>query len=91
MQLQLLVITPLLEQNHQPAVPFEAKFAKPVLQWALRLARHLQLESELLFELWCLPWRRDLEKHGDQGSDFESRPSQIWEGNLHTEYHLIDS
>eukprot|EP00438_Fugacium_kawagutii_P036562 Skav212104 [mRNA] locus=scaffold686:118794:122572:- [translate_table: standard] len=58
----------------------QAKFAKPVLQWALRLARHLQLESELLFELWCLPWRRDLEKHGDQGSDFESRPS-IWEGN----------
>lgn len=49
-----------------------AKFAKPVLKWAIRLARHLQLESELLFELWCRPWRRELEKHGDNGDDFES-------------------
>ncbi len=49
-----------------------AKFAKPVLKWAIRLARHLQLESELLFELWCRPWRRELEKHGDKGDDVES-------------------
>jgi len=33
-------------------------YAKKVLQWATRLARHLQLESELLFEMWCEPWPR---------------------------------
>eukprot|EP00931_Biecheleriopsis_adriatica_P074690 TRINITY_DN48697_c0_g1_i1.p1 TRINITY_DN48697_c0_g1~~TRINITY_DN48697_c0_g1_i1.p1 ORF type:complete len:1993 (+),score=289.05 TRINITY_DN48697_c0_g1_i1:23-5980(+) len=30
--------------------------AKRVLQWAIRLARHMQLESELLFETWCESW-----------------------------------
>lgn len=49
-----------------------AKLAKPVLLWAIRLARHLQLESELLFELWCQPWQRELEKHGEEGDDLES-------------------
>ena len=29
--------------------------AKRTLHWAIRLARHLQLESELLFEMWCEP------------------------------------
>eukprot|EP00929_Paragymnodinium_shiwhaense_P090832 TRINITY_DN50929_c0_g1_i1.p1 TRINITY_DN50929_c0_g1~~TRINITY_DN50929_c0_g1_i1.p1 ORF type:complete len:2238 (+),score=517.31 TRINITY_DN50929_c0_g1_i1:133-6846(+) len=31
---------------------------KRTLQWAIRLARHLQLESELLYEMWCGPWIR---------------------------------
>lgn len=32
--------------------------AKKALQWAIGLARHLQLESEFLFENWCDPWPR---------------------------------
>lgn len=57
-----------------------AKLAKPVLRWAIRLARHLQLESELLFELWCQPWQRELEKHGEEGDDLESCSANI--GNI---------
>ncbi|CAK0799545.1 unnamed protein product, partial [Prorocentrum cordatum] len=30
--------------------------SKRILQWAIRLARHMQLESELLFEMCCEPW-----------------------------------
>ncbi|CAJ1361364.1 unnamed protein product, partial [Effrenium voratum] len=56
----------------------QACIAKKVLRWAIRLARHLQLESELLFELWCAPNGTDpkechFEKHGEAGDDFESR------------------
>ena len=57
-----------------------AKLAKPVLLWAIRLARHLQLESELLFELWCQPWQRELEKHGEEGDELESCWANI--GNI---------
>lgn len=32
--------------------------AKNALLWAIKLGRHLQLEAELLFEMWCEPWPR---------------------------------
>ncbi|CAE7041511.1 Pikfyve [Symbiodinium sp. CCMP2592] len=55
--------------HHPDAAHFLAK-AKKVLRWAVRLARHLQLESELLFEMWCSRWKREV-SHAREGGQPE--------------------
>ncbi|CAE7377349.1 FAB1C [Symbiodinium natans] len=67
--------------NHVDALRFLSK-AKEVLQWAIRLARHMQLETELLFDLWCSHWKREI-SHAREGGQPEFE-------NLDILYYLVN-